>query len=365
MSKVVVLPVSSKSFYEENDIVDFLLTFENSEIVMNSIRVSGQVKVNTTTDFDTAQLDNSQDVKIDSTVGIAGAFQSITCSCDKVGVIENQNEHPRYIKAKTAATVTPEQLLTDIEYTTELRNADDDFSRFLLGGSGEKGGNNRVPFSFRPDIALNKSSDNIPFSKTGAIKLSLRLATNNQFIYGDDAANYKFQLYDLRVEYLVKNQSSSGNLTMETIHMIKQTAESNNTSISTRVPASVTSISMVFHPDSELDQAKHNHLELSVPPDVQRVEFSFNDTTTAYHTFALETQEEILYNYQQSWGVKPMTKSNIVLPALHRNESYGIGMPLGSYLDLSMNKIGVNILSNIRSDRKYGIFMYFRGIARI
>jgi len=121
----------------------------------------------------------------------------------------------------------------------------------------------------------------------------------------------------------------------------------------------------VFHIDNQLNDTVHNHLQLDVPPDVQRVEFNFNDSTTQYYTFALETPEEILYNYQMSWGVPPMSKSDITLPRLNARDSYGVGMSLGGFIDMSKSKFGVNIKSNIVSTLKYAVFMIFRGIVKV
>jgi len=83
---------------------------------------------------------------------------------------------------------------------------------------------------------------------------------------------------------------------------------------------------------------------------VSRVEFSFNDSLTTYYNFALETVQEILYNYQKSWGVEGGSKNNLNFPLLTKNENYGIGMPFGTYIDMTKgSKFGVNILSNINS----------------
>jgi hypothetical protein len=362
----VVYPISSKDNYVANDMVDFLLTFDNREIVQNSIRITGLLKVNNTGSFLTGQLSSATDVQFDSTVGIAGAFQGITCSCDNLGIVENQIEHPRYVKAKAVATTTPQLLLTDCQNTTELKNSNNVFSRCILGGNGQPANDgNKIPFSMKPDIAFNKSSNNIPFSKTGSCKISLRLATDAQFLYGANAAAITYKLYDLRVEYMTQPQSGVKDLVFETIHVIKNTAESNNTSIATRVPATVQSVSMVFHIDSQLNNAIYNHLRLDTPPDVQSIEFNFNDSTTQYYTYSLKTQEEILYNYQMSWGVPPMSKGGISLPRLDALDSYGVGMYLGGYIDMSKSKFGVNIKSNITSPLKYAVFMIFRGIVKV
>lgn len=365
-----IFPLSTADKYQQNSVVDFLLAFEGKAIVQNSIRITGKVRVATETAIGSNTgdaLDVSKDVFIDGTVGIAGAFQSITCTTDQQGVIENQNEAPRFVKAKSVAQSTAQQLFTDTRNVTELRTGVDEHTRAILAGNSTNvGADRQIPFSWKPDCAFNKSSQHISYKKTGGVKLSLRLATNSQFLYGSDAGNYSYALYDLRLEYQTVPDKGSGNLAFETIHMIKTTAESNNTSISTRVPAVVQSVSMVFHKDAQLNTAVYNHLQLEEPPAISRVTFSFNDSLTTYYNFSLETVQELLYNYQMSWGVDGGSKSNLNFPMLNKNANFGVGMPFGQYIDMTKgSKFGVNILSDITSALKYGVFMYFRGIVQI
>lgn len=371
MSHNTIFPLSTKDAYRQNDIVDFLLAFEGKAIAQNSIRITGKVRVGLAADVNANngnRLDVTKDVQIDGTVGIAGAFQSITCSTDQQGVIENQNEHPRYVKAKSVAQTTAQHLFTDTRNTTELRTGADIHTRYLLAGNSTTVvADAQIPFSWKPDCAFNKTNQNISNKKTGGVKLSVRLATDQQFLYGADASTMSYALYDLRLEYkTIPDKGSSGNLVFATIQMIKSTAESNNTNLSTRVPAIVQSVSILFHKDSQLNAYAYNHLQLEEPPAVSRVEFSFNDSLTTYYNFALETVQEILYNYQKSWGVEGGSKNNLNFPLLNRNENYGIGMPFGTYIDMTKgSKFGINILSNINSAMKYGVFMYFRGIVQV
>ena len=103
-----------------------------------------------------------------------------------------------------------------------------------------------------------------------------------------------------------------------------------------------------------------------VPPDVERVEFTFNDATTDYISYVLESPEEILYNYKRSWGRTPYSKSNIdPYHVQQRRDNYGMGLPFGSFQDLSKNKLGLNIRSAISSTNKYGVYMFFRGMVQV
>ena len=359
-----IFPISSKDKYTENDIIDFLMTFEDKMIVANSIRVTGTVKI-LNANGAAPIAGSGVDWAIDGATGIHSAFQSITSSCDELGVISNVNEYPRYVKAKTSATQTRLQRVTDSLNTTELRCVSDASTAAILNGKKYTFGQS---FSFKPDIALNTSTTDIPWKKVGACKVSLRLATNNMFLFGayHAANNLHFELSNIKLEYsTVPDAPLKSPLVFETIHMIKNSLDSSNTSISTRVPAVARSMSVVFHKESQLNTALYNHLQLDVVPDVQRVEFSFNDSTTQYHSFALDTQEEILYNYSQSWGAPAMGKSDISQAMLTIGESYGIGFPFGQFVDLSKSKIGLSILSNVKSGLKFGVFMYFRGILRV
>lgn len=366
MSQSTIFPLSTKDSYRQNDIIDWLLAFEDKAIVQNSIRITGNVRVVKSADFGDATKRVAADdkVQIDSVVGIAGAFQSITCSTDLQGVIENQNEHGRYVKAKSVSQTTEQHRFTDTRNITELKAARDVHTRYLLA-SNSSSADASVPFSWKPDCAFNRTSANISHKKTGGLKLSVRLATDQQFLYGDEASSFTYELTDLRLEYnSVPDKGAGGNLSFATINMVKNTAESNNTNISTRVPAIVQSCSIVFHKDSQLNQATYNHYQLEEPPNIQRVTFSWNDSLSTYYNFPLETKQEILYNYQMSWGA--MGKSDLGFVQLNSNENYGVGMPFGTFYDMSKgSKFGVNILSDIDATIKYAVFLFFRGIVQI
>jgi len=357
-----IFPQSFKDSYSQNDVVDFVMTFENQSMLANSIRITGDLYINSTgaTAITSNSVDNSKNVVFDSITGIHGAWQAITSVSDS-GVLENNNDYPRYVKAKAMSSLANTQFGTESSRVCELRSGDTNstIARALATGNPNSRG---ISFSMVPDIALNKSSDHIPFNKTGPCKITLRLATNNQFLYGsDNDSNYNYEIKNLQLHYRTIPQSSSKQLQFETVMSISNTIDSNNASLATRVPATVQSVSCVFIREKNLNQLKPNHLALEVPPAVERVEFSFNDSTTQYLTYELTNREEILYNYQRSWGQGK--KHNMTLELLdHEGRSYGIGMPFGQLIDMSNSKFGLNLKSNISNQDKYAIIMFFRGV---
>ena len=356
-----IFPQSFKDAYVQNDVVDFMMTFENQSMLANSIRISGDLVINSTgtTPITSNSADNAANVVFDSIAGIHSAFQAITCSAS--AVIENNNDYPRYVKAKAMSSLANTQFGTESSRVCELRSGDtsSNISRAVATGNPNSRG---ISFNFVPDIALNKSSDHIPFNKTGPCKVTLRLATNNQFLYGSgNNSNYNYQIKNLQLHYRTIPQTSSKALQFETVMAISNTIESNNANLATRVPAVVQSVSCVFIREKNLNQPIPNHLALEVPPQVERVEFAFNDSTTQYITYELTDREEILYNYQRSWGQSQ--KHNLTLELLdHEGRAYGIGMPFGTMIDMSNQKFGLNLKSNISNQDKYAIIMFFRGV---
>ena len=366
MSLNSTFPVSVKDKYDPNDIVDFLLSFDNTSIQTNSIRLKGVLNI-TNPDGTPYTITDATDVNYNTSVGIHGAFQGFTSACDKNGVIENwSSEYPRYQCAKTEVSTAKQSLAAQSSNLCELKIGNDRLAKYLITNNRYDQPNS-MPFSFKPQIALNKSNINISHNKTGDIKVSCRLATKNQFIYGAQAADVTFNISDLQLDYTTVPQDTKGTLQMEVIQMVKNTAESNNTNISTRVPVLARSLSVVFRQERWLDQPTYDHLENESPPDPQRVEFVMSDTNQ-YITYALENREEFLYNYQLSLGADPDGKSMLTTANADWElnvAKFGLGIDFGQYINLAQNKVGFNLKSGITSTNKYALFMYFRGIVSI
>jgi len=371
MSLNTIFPNSVRSQYTENDIVDFLISIENQQVLRNSMTITGTVEV---TDSTGAKIDTSKDVAIDAVDGIHAAFQGITCSCDRAGVVENNTIYPLWYRMKMNASQLDTMMANESNKTNALRLGVNDKTKDLLLGNNaansDAGTGSQLSFAFKPDIAFNKSNDDIRFGKTGNLQLSLRMATNRQFLFGKDANDYTYAVKDLQLHYYTRPEAGKGgDLVFESIYSVKNTAESNNTNLSTRVPAVVRSVSCVFIQTNALDKFDYNNIQQERPPDVQRVEFSFNDSTTAYVSFVFQNQDEILYNYQRSLGYgynSYLGKSNMTQQHVWgEGDMYGIGLNFGQLVDMRNQKFGLNLVSGISNAVKYSVFMVFRGVVSI
>ena len=99
-----VQPANTKSSYSEYDSVDFELTFEQRQLVPNSIRIESDLDVYSagTTLIDD---DGSSKIYIDPKIGAHSFVSSITTELQQAGVIENFQEYPRYVRMMTEATM--------------------------------------------------------------------------------------------------------------------------------------------------------------------------------------------------------------------------------------------------------------------
>lgn len=374
MSLNTIFPNSVRDTYTENDIVDFLISIENQQVLKNSMTITGTVEV---VDSNDNRIDTSKDVNIDAVDGVHALFQGITSSCDRAGVIENNIIYPLWYRMKMNASQLDTMMASETNKTSALRSGENSKTKFLLlgnnGADSDSGTGKRMSFAMKPDIAFNKSNDDIRVSKTGNLQLSLRMATNRQFLFGNNASSYSYKVRDLQLHYYTRPLQGKGeNLVFESIYSVKNTAESNNTSLSTRVPAVVRSVSCAFIQTKALDNFVYNNIQQERPPDVQRVNFSFNDSTTAYVSFTFENQSEILYNYQRSLGYGYggyLGKSNMTQHHIWgKGDMYGIGLNFGQLVDMRNSKFGLNIVSGIGSaaaPEKYSVFMVFRGVVSV
>ena len=98
-----VQPSNVKETYTEFDLVDFELTFENRKIVANSLRLEGDVGF--FTDNTAAARLTNEEVRIDQFAGAHSLFESITTEVQTMGVLENFQEYPRYVRMAAEATM--------------------------------------------------------------------------------------------------------------------------------------------------------------------------------------------------------------------------------------------------------------------
>lgn len=356
---VTVYPENLKNTYQAFDSVDFVMTFENMALLPNSVRIKGDLQI----------VNPDADVAMDSSVGAHCLFQSIQTSFQSIGNVENFQEYPRYVKMVSDVTMRPDDH-NNSEATCELRSPDNSISSLCLQGcaSNRSATNSAllpVDFSIRPKFCLNNMSGPLNFSKSGAVRVNVKLARDEAafFLVNDQTGDIQYKIQNLRLCYLTAAPAKSNKVSMRTKLNIKQSVLSQFANVSTKVPAVCNSVSCSFQPQSDENNKLKNNTKTCVLPNVQELQFLFNDNQDEYVTFVIKDRAELLDRYIESFARSG--SNNVSLEKLHHNQSYGIGLNFGQMIDLSNQKFNVQITSDVKNTYPYTLYMYFHSIASV
>lgn len=338
-----IYPTSQRSEYLENTNVSFRLSFEGQQIVQNSVRLCGNLSVST--------IGGSS---YDAPTGIHGAISQVSVEMAKRGMVESLQALPRWMKMQSETRQNDTEILSNSVNTTSLTLARDDQTTKFLDGVKEL---NVLPFACRLNCCLNNANGAIRWSRTGAITLNLRLASKDQFLTGTTAAT-AYKLTNLELMYqTVPEQKSNKPVQSSTYYMVKHTLNSANSSINTKIPQNVQSVSASFILADRENNKDYNNLECAVLPSVSRVQFTFNDSQNLVLQ-NMSSEQEILYNYLRSMGVRDF--NNIRVNTLvNESKSYGIG--LNFYRPVS-ERVGLEIVSGVQSNTPTSMYLYFRSV---
>jgi hypothetical protein len=340
-----VLPENAKDSYSEYDTVDFQLTYENRNLVNSSIRIEGDLDIYST---GTTKIAVTDKIYIDSQVGSHTFFSGITTELQSKSVIENIMEYPRYVRMQSEAANSPEDVFNS-EKTCELRTPARKITNSLLMGIVDDvgrivAGNSRsVDFSIKPLFCLNKMSSDMPYSKSGAVRISLKLNRNFSVLYGRDVvADSNYVLKNLKISFMsVEATNDKLPIQLKTILNIKQNVSSALANISSKIPAVCNAVSCSFQRQARENTMKFNNVETERLPRVQQLQFLFNDSQSQYITYQIDDQEELIDRYLESFSSDG--NNSISLNNLRANKGWGIGLSFNDFIDLSNQKFKVAV----------------------
>lgn len=417
---VSVFPENVKERYTEYDSIDFVMTFENQALVPNSVRIKADLDVYKTSvqanqkdqtranlDFGVVYTNNGAvrnadtRIKIDSAVGAHCFISSITtemqsASSGSGGTIENFQEYPRYCRMVADTTMRPNDT-NSAAALCELRAPSDEIaSNFLQGCLSNRGGSGSpavtsqaaapadvIPtraqanvdastkfrpndFSIQPRFCLNNMSGPLNYAKSGAIRVNIKLSRNANALYQDqnyvipDAA---YVLSNVRLCYQTMAPAKNAPVQLNTKLNIKQSVLSSFSNVSTKVPAVCNAVSCSFQQQSHENSINFNSTETEKLPNLDRLQFLFNDSQNAFVTFEIKDRVETLKRYIESFANTGL--NNCSLRNLMHNRSYGVGLSFGEFIDLSNQKFNVQLSSGVNSNDPYTLYMYFHSMSSI
>ena len=378
-----VFPSNTLTAYTEFSQVDFLCTFENRKLELNSLRLCFDLQVLGSTN-DLINVAEDPDLYYDNSVGFHGVIDSVTTTRNGA-VIENITDYGRLVAMKTQARKTqnelitladsvegklPEQRLTNLFMRgapsgTYLADADnEDVANYLHTTVTAPQGAVKIDCCLNNAFTEDGSVPLLSFRKSGAIKLSLRLARNYGFLFGGNADDKSFELSNLKLTYVSRADDNTDTPVMSrSIVNIKQAIASNSANISVVVPATANGVSVSFQPQSFENTQVNNNTQLHRLPGLSQVQYLFNDSDE-YITFIIKSEQESLERYISSFGDTGSNSANLV--RIRTQNAYGLGTSLGRYVDLSRQKFNVQITSKLSETAETWLaYLYFHSLLQL
>lgn len=378
-----IYPVAKRDNYIANDVLDFELTAENNSIKAGSIYLSGSIEFRTgvTTYNETPSgtvLAATKDIKLDPYVGAHSFFRRINCETAQ-GTMENLDNYPRLIRMVAECNAYKDDLSNETDKQMALQSGQDEFGKAEIRPlerdvAGDPKSAVAVPFCIKPLIAFNSSSADIPYRRSGLMRVSLRMAPLTEVAFGADfASNCGYWVSDLQMHYeVVPDNGNNDPIIFQIYQHIPHVINSTNASVSSLMAGLSNSMSCSFLKASQEDTPYVNNLlETMKLPDVTRVLFAFNDSDNVRIAYPIENNEELELNYQRSLGVDGV--NSLLLSKQHRKaacaEGFGIGVAFGQLKNLTNSKFDLTVQTSgseaPSNTNRYRAFLYFRGLVQM
>lgn len=359
-----------KDEYQAGETLDFEITFENRNLLANTIRLEGDLRVKQ----NNANVTMANNIKMDSRVGAVGLIESISCETQQQGLLESIQDVGRLARMVADATMTENDYFQSTS-VCELKTGNEQLSQaLLLGIDNIPSGNNATVvnldnnFSMMLPFCFNRVSGDttIGYNKTGTIRVSINLSRVFGFLYGGADGTTSYSLKNVRLCYksLPQGTKSGGSKSVMRTHIsLKSSVASQFANISTKVPAVCDSVSVSFQQQNREFTASHNNHDTEELPSVKEVQFLFQDSTNTYVTYQVRDRTDVLHKYLESLGSKGSNDARLL--SLKANQSYGIGLRLPRPLDLSNQKFNIQIDSNVSSANPYIAYLFFHSFLEL
>ena len=361
-----VVPQNEASSYSENDQIDFLLDFQGRKLLPGSVRFEAVLNVTKSAGV----ANDLRFLKLDPVVGAHSFIESITTETALQGNIEViSSDYSRYVKMKRQATLGENDLLAASKLS-ELCSPDCRTSSSHLRLKQNVNGTNgkKIPndFSIKIENCVNNINGPLSYNKSGYVKLSAVLAQSVKAFYGGSNAltTVSYNLENVRVKFqTIPEDNKNPPLQMRTAYLVKQTLTSASANVSSKVPSVCSGfVGSFLKTDNDLNRIE-NSKKLELPPTMDEVRVLFNDNTNNLLTYNLRNVNDQILKGAAAFG------NDGSLPNMLSNNKIGSDMGgyiLGANFDTQVNltnqKINVQISSGISNVNSHNIYLYFLGI---
>ncbi len=365
------IPENNKDTFTSNDNITFMINGDQDmSLLKNSVRLEGNVKVL----IGGAQITNEL-VYFNPQVGTHGLVESMQVSTQN-GLVENiSNSYPRLVNMKEQATRSINDSLNGSE-ASELKMPTT--HQVVNYGHGTASHTNQagskiidpVSFSFKPLCCLNRvsaESGNLSFSRVGSVKLQLILSRDLGFLFGNVAgtSDLTYELTNVKLSYV---QVPSADLDKQpqmcrSFVSVKQTLNSNVSSINAKVPSAVDAVSISFQRTADENTVRKDNLKLDNVDGLTRLEFGFNNSVEMVK-YQIEDRGEMIQRGLNSFSYMG---HNQMKPNLsNKGSGFMAGLNFQLPKDLTQNSFNTIISTDsINNLNKYNIYMFFHSMVSV
>lgn len=352
-------PEANKSSFGEFDTVDFVISTDRN-LVGGSVRLEGVLQINSTGNTRAVIADG---IYMNKRIGVHSLIEGISVKVDGSTVENISSDYPRYVHMVQSATKSMDDYFDSAELCELKAPSTDVAVGYATGHAIRHNGGNGVPinldFSMRPLCILNKMSDNLQMSRVNnTVRVSVNLARDANVIQGNgqiNASNYSIS--EFRLTYRTVDPSPVPQVTCESVVPIKHVLNSSFSNVGSRVPAVCNAVSASFMKLSKENQLNSDNNALESPPDLQEVQFLFNNSTNQLTQYVLDDYGQFLDGYLQS--LKNKGSSDASPNNVKGNSVFGVGIDFNDNVDLTNEKFSVQVKSAVSSGNNYLMYLYF------
>lgn len=355
-----VKPQNIKPFYTANDIVDFTCQLQPGRAVKaGSFRISGWLNVQKIVPGTTAAIPLTKDdaVFMSPYAGVHSFWRNSTCYVN-ARTLEVNTMYPRWASMEKQSKYTLEGINTSSAGLTELCGSQNDV--LLLGSEiapntpqlpNVTGSPLSIPFSFKPEVALNKSSGDLGESRFGMMKMLFNLASAVEALYSTNGETWvrehigqlQYQFMDLQLQwYETIETPSSEPITFQTVNLITQTLVSSNASFAVSSPTVYDAVSLSFIQQAHRNAYWYDNYACEYITGLEnvgsRIEFTVSGGDQPIR-FPIQTYSECALNYFKSMNGD--IKNSMMNVYGSQNGCFGIGCKFVTGIN---DRLAVNLI---------------------
>jgi|14_taG_2_1085336.scaffolds.fasta_scaffold00247_7 hypothetical protein len=358
---------NSKDQYQEFDTLDFLFNVEGRALKANSVRLNYKVAHQVKDGGSFRKLTTTDDVFTNERIAGHIYFQSVNLDFQSIGQVEHIPDYPRYYVQVDKGTRNINDCWNGTRQAFGQTATRQQNREYLAGEVGSSSGgsadkSNNPDYVLKPLCAINRMSNDVSFSKTGQIRLSIHLNRNSGVFQGVDQ--------DADTRYLIEEcfltfqsvPDVNANVSMNAVYGLKSVVNSQFSNTSAKVPAVCDSVVCSFLKQTDEYSLVNDNYRLDLLPEIDEIQFLFSDSTSKYIQYIITDRGEMIEKFLEAMR----TQGNNQMNSQHFGIDFGLGLSFPP-VDLSNQKFNIQITNsnNTISSTPYIIYMYFHSLVNL